>query len=99
VHSAPSSTVASDYVVDAPDLMDRHGVKQAAAAIRSTVSAEPILFRIPEGTVETFLNARGFELTERLSTQDLEKRYLTLSDGTLVGRALASMRLVKAVTR
>lgn len=97
--SAPGSEVAFDYAAGAPDLADRYGVKEAASAIRATVSDETIVFKVPEGTLASFLDERGFALTEHLDTEGLERRYLTLRDGTLAGRALASMRLARAIVR
>ena len=95
-NSPAGSLLCFDYLADAPDMMDRYGVKAAMTAIETAYLAEPVRFRIPEGTIAAFLSERGFALIDHLTEKDIEKRYLTLRDGSLAGRALACFRLVKA---
>ena len=95
-NSPAGSLLCFDYIADAPDIMERYGVKEAMTAMQTAYLAEPVKFRIPEGTIEAFLSERGYALIEHLTENDLEKRYLTLRDGSLAGRALACFRLVKA---
>jgi methyltransferase (TIGR00027 family) len=95
-HSAAGSLLCFDYLADAPDMMDRYGVKAAITAMQTVYLAEPAKFRIPEGAIEAFLSERGYDLIEHLTEKDMEKRYLTLRDGSLAGKAVACFRLVKA---
>ena len=95
-NSPAGSLLCFDYLADAPDMMDRYGVKAAMTAMQTAYLAEPVKFRIPEGTIEAFLSARGYAVIEHLTDKEIEKKYLTLRDGSLAGRALACFRLVKA---
>jgi methyltransferase (TIGR00027 family) len=79
-NSPAGSILCFDYLANAPDMMERYGVKEALSAMRTTYLAEPVQFRIEEGTIEAFLSERGYRLR----------------DGSLAGRALACFRLVKA---
>ena len=53
-NSALGSAICFDYLVDAPDIMERHGVREALTAMRAMYQAEPIQFRIPEGPIRSF---------------------------------------------
>ena len=96
LNSPAGSILCFDYLADAPDMLDRYGVKESMAAMQTTYLAEPVQSRIEEGTIEAFLSERGYSLLEHLTEKDLETRYLTLRDGSPAGRALACFRLVKA---
>jgi methyltransferase (TIGR00027 family) len=96
MNSPAGSVLCFDYLASAPDMMDRYGVKESMSAMETTYLAEPVQFRIEEGTIEAFLSERGYALIEHLTEKDLETRFLTLRDGSLAGRALACFRLVKA---
>ena len=98
-NSPPGSTVCFDYPADAPDMAARYGVAESLELMRTTYHAEPIQFRIREGAIEPFLSARGFSVLEHLSTEDMERRYLTVPSGLAAGRVLACFRLVQAKTR
>jgi methyltransferase (TIGR00027 family) len=95
-NSPAGSRLCFDYIVDAPDMASRYGVAQSRALVRDTYHAEPIQFRVPEGTLETFLAERGYTTVEHLVAGDLEKNYLTLATGALAGNVLACFRLVRA---
>ena len=95
-NSPPGSRLCFDYMIDAPDMASRYGVAQSQALMRATYHAEPVQFRIPEGTLEAFLAERGYKTIEHLLVGDLETKYLTLSTGALAGNALACFGLVCA---
>jgi methyltransferase (TIGR00027 family) len=94
--SLVASVVLFDYLVDAPDMRSRYGVAESEAMMRDTYRGEPVRFGIKEGTIESFLAARGFELLDHLNTEEMERRFLALRDGTPAGRALACFGLVRA---
>jgi O-methyltransferase involved in polyketide biosynthesis len=96
-NSPAGSRLCFDYMIDAPDMASRYGVAESRALMRDTYHAEPIQFRIPEGTLEAFLAERGYATVEHLVAGDLEKNYLTLATGALAGNVLACFRLVRAV--
>jgi O-methyltransferase involved in polyketide biosynthesis len=83
-------------MADAPDMSGRYGVAESQALMNSTYHAEPIQFRIEEGAIESFLSQRGYSVGEHFTDKDLEKRYLSLRDGSSGGRVLACFRLVRA---
>jgi hypothetical protein len=77
-------------------MASRYGVAQSRALMRDTYHAEPIQFRILEGTLEALLGERGYATVDHLVAGDLEKRYLTLATGALAGNVLACFGLVRA---
>jgi len=94
--NAPAgSLLCFDYMADAPDLHERYGVREALDAMRATYLAEPVQFRLPEGTAESFLRERGFRVIEHLTENEMEKM-IVRPEGSPVGRMLACFRLVKA---
>lgn len=95
-HTAAGSVVCFDYMADAPDMRERYGVRESLDAMRTMYRSEPVQFRIQEGAIESFLAERGFRLTEHLTTEEMEKRFLTLRDGSLAGRITACFRLARA---
>jgi methyltransferase (TIGR00027 family) len=95
-NSPAGSRLCLDYMIDAPDMASRYGVAQSRALMRDTYRAEPIQFRVPEGTLEAFLAERGYATVEHLMAGDLEKNYLTLASGALAGKVLACFGLVRA---
>lgn len=95
-HSAPGSRLCFDYLADAPDMSSRYGVEAAWTAMRAMYPAEPIQFAIPEGSIGGFLAERGFSLVEHLAPEEMERRYLTLRDGSSAGKVLACFCLAQA---
>lgn len=95
-NSPAGSVLCFDYMIDAPDIMTRYGVAQSDALMRQRYHAEPIRMRVPEGTIGSFLAERGFALRDHVPPEDMERRYLTLNDGSSAGRVLAWFSLVRA---
>jgi len=96
-NSAPGSTVCFDYMVQAPDMQNRYGVKVVLDSWRKAYTAEHVRFGVDEGAIETFLSQRGFRLIENLTTPEIEKRFLTLKDGSLAGHVVALFNLARAL--
>jgi len=95
-NSAAGSTLCFDYLIHAPDMQSRHGVKESQEAMKKSYRAEPIEFRIDEGNIQSFLSERGFTMIDHLLPADMERRILTLRDGTLAGHVLACFGFVEA---
>jgi methyltransferase (TIGR00027 family) len=95
-NSPAGSTLCFDYLVDAPDMANRYGVAESRRMMRERYLSEPIQTRIAEGTIHSFLLKRGFSITEHLTPEEMEKRYLTLRDGSTAGKVLALFSLVRA---
>lgn len=60
--------------------------------------AEPFQFWIAPDQIGKFLEEHGFTISQHLDTTEMEKRYLTLEDGTLAESVLTRFRLVEART-
>lgn len=96
-NSPAGSIICFDYSADAPDMDERYGVKQTRESMNATYTAERIQFKIVEGTIDSFLKERGYQMTVHLTPEEMERKYLTLGDGTLAGKAVANLCLVQAV--
>ncbi len=64
--------------------------------MRSHYPAEPTRFGIPHGKLGEFLAERGYAVIENLSPSEMEAKYLTLRDGSIVGKVPALFSLVHA---
>jgi methyltransferase (TIGR00027 family) len=84
--SGPGSSIVFDYIFRA--ILDGDTTLFGAAeTIRSVRKrGEPFLFGIDAGGVRSFLNDRGLECLSDHGPSDLEKTYLTRSDGASFGR-------------
>lgn len=58
--------------------------------------AEPFLFWKHPLQMKEMLSGRGFKVLEELDAEGMERRYLTLPDGTLAARALPLFRFIHA---
>lgn len=97
-NSPAGSVLCFDYMMDAPDMMTRYGVAESDALMRQRYHTEPVRTRVPEGSIGSFLAQRGFSLRDHVTPEEMEKRFLTLRDGSSAGRALAWFSLVRAET-
>jgi methyltransferase (TIGR00027 family) len=96
-NSPPGSTLCLDYMIDAPDMATRYGVMESEKLMRERYHAEPIQTRILEGTIADFLAIRGFAVKQHLKPAEIQRRFLTLRDGSSAGRVLAWFGFVEAV--
>jgi methyltransferase (TIGR00027 family) len=78
------------------DYTDANAVEKLREDRRSTNPGEPIQFGIEEGKIESFLAERGYQIIDHLTATDMERKYLTLRDGSLVGNAPARYCFVYA---
>jgi len=85
-HSAPGSSIIFDYGYTWLIEQTRRGeIRRMRRARRFT--GEGLIFGIGEGTVEAFLQQRGFTRVQNTTTDDLRRLYLS---GPNQGRRLAS---------
>jgi hypothetical protein len=93
------SKVVFDYIALWPGVFGAYGVKEMIELNSSQHSGESGAdFSIEEGAIKSFLSERGFEISVHQNTEEFEKNFLTLKDGTLFGRATSWFRIVQAVT-
>lgn len=96
--SHPESIIAFDYTlsVSEENLANYYGVKEFAQTMREHHAAEELTFSIREGEIELFLEGRNLKMLEHLDNQEIEKKFLTMDDGTLIGRTTGHFRFVSA---
>ncbi len=97
--SAPAgSAIAFDYVALWAGVFDAHGVKELIEFNASKQSGEAGgFFMLEEGAIESFLSERGFEIAVHQNSEELEKNFLTLKDGSLFGHVTGHFRIVQAL--
>jgi hypothetical protein len=72
-------------------------VRQLREKMKTNHPAEQTHFGIPQGTLARFLDERGFKLVECVSPSEMEARYLTLRDGTVIGSVPSLFSLAQAI--
>ncbi len=96
-NSRGGSTVCFDCSTSSQDGLKRYGVKELKEAMRVSFPGEATLFAFEEGKIKSFLSERGFAVIECLNTEDMEKKFLTLADGSSAGRVTAMFNFVHAM--
>jgi len=94
--SCAGSSVCFDYASLSAEALSEEGAKTLREHMKSKYSAEPTKFGIRQGRLEAFLIERGYEIVEHLGSSEMETRYLTLRDGSTVGKVPALFSLVHA---
>lgn len=85
--NAPAgSSVCFDYASLSTKAMKNDNVKKLSEQMKSRYSSEPTQFGIRGGKTESFLLDRGYRILLHLTAAEMEKRYLSLSDGSLAGK-------------
>ena len=64
--------------------------------LESINAAEPFRFWIVKDKIETLLAKKGFKIIEHISPDDMEKRYLTLKDGSLAEKTISKFYFILA---
>ena len=97
-HSAPGSSVVFDYLHRSVIDGDFSKYPEAQGLIQIMAEqGEPCIFGIPEGEAEDFVNQRGLEVLSDLGTDELTKRYLVRSDGSVEGpKTPSAVRIMHA---
>jgi len=96
-HSAPGSSVVFDYIHRS--LIDGEFSKYPEAQWLFQMMAargEPYIFGIPEGRAEHFVNQRGLEVLSDLGPDELTKRYLVRTNGSVDGPTVRFVRIMHA---
>jgi len=93
---APGSSICFDCALLSPKTLGEVSTNKLRKQMKSKHSAEPIRFGIPEGMLEAFLSKRGFMIAEILRPAAMAARYLTLKDGSTIGKVPAIFALVHA---
>ena len=96
-NSPIGSTVCFDYYSKFPGMDEAYGVEEQREFMRTHSPGERFQFSIEREQIRSFLFERGFALTEHLTPREMQKRYLTLNDGSLAGKAGAAICFVRAI--
>ena len=96
-HSGTGSSVVFDYLFQSmvEGRCDYHGARESARYVAKR--GEPYLFGIEEGTINDFLEARGFRVLSEYTPETLESTYLRRSDGKIHGRVFGYTNIVHAL--
>jgi len=95
-HSPQGSKVVFDYYTSSEHSTDSLMDQDIQRRIRSGLPSEPFRFHIERGAIEAFLSERGFRLQEHVTSQEMERRYFTRSDGACAARILKAVALATA---
>jgi methyltransferase (TIGR00027 family) len=96
-NSPPGSIVCFDYSSTFPGMEEAYGVKEAREFMKSHSPGERMEFSIERAKIGAFLSERGYTLTEHLTPEEIEKRFLTLKDGSSAGKIAASICYARAM--
>ena len=99
--SHSESIIAFDYTVSLSEenLSDFYGAKEFAQTMEEHHAAEELTFSIPEGEIESFLEGRNLKMLDHLDNEEIEKKFLTMDNGTLIGRTTGHFRFVSATSK
>ncbi len=96
-NSPVGSTVCFDYYSTFPCMDEAYGVKEQREFMRTHSPGERFQFSIEREQIISFLFERGFVLTEHVTPEEMQKRYLTLNDGSFAGKTGAAICFVRAI--
>jgi len=96
--SHSESMIAFDYTVSLSEenMADYYGAKEFAQTMRERHAAEELTFSIQEGEIESFLEGRDLKMINHLGNQEIENKFLSKDDGTLIGQMTGHFRFVTA---
>jgi methyltransferase (TIGR00027 family) len=92
----PGSTIGFDFAALSPQALSEEGARKLREQMETKHAAEPTRFGIPQGKLEVFLSKHGLAVEVLLTPKEMEARYLTLKDGTVIGHVPALFNLVLA---
>jgi methyltransferase (TIGR00027 family) len=94
--SSAGSSICFDYAARSPVMMSDPRVKKLRETMQSHYPGEPTSFSLPVGEIEPFLLSKGYRMLEHLDSEEMEKQYLTLPDGSSAGKVPAIFCFVHA---
>jgi methyltransferase (TIGR00027 family) len=97
--SSRGGSICLDYASLSTEAFSEEGARKLHEHLKTNHPGEPTKFGIPRGTLESFLGERGYGVIECLCSSDMDTKYLTLRDGTLVGKVPTLFSLVHAAVR
>jgi methyltransferase (TIGR00027 family) len=95
-NSPAGSLICFDYASHSPDRLNDDGLKKIREMMRSNYPDEPTQFGIKDGEIKSFLSSRGYNIIEHINSTEMERKYLSLADGSSAGKVPASFCLILA---
>jgi len=95
-NSSAGSLICFDYASPSSEILNNEDVKKLREMMRSNYPGEPTKFGIKHGEAESFLSLRGYNIIEHLNSKDMERKYLSLHDGSSAGKVPALFCLILA---
>ncbi len=94
--SGTGSSIVFDSIFQSmvEERCDYYGARESSQYVAKR--GEPYLFGIEEGTIEEFLEARGFRMLSEFTSEMLEQAYLRRSDGKIHGKVYGYTNIVHA---
>ena len=98
-HAAAGSKIIFDYMPQA--MVDGTVDYYGGAESRSYMAkfGEPVIFGVPDGNINSFLEPRNLFVCEDLGPEQLGERYLRRADGVVDGQVAGYIRMVEAANR
>jgi len=95
-NSPLGSSLCFDYACLSAEALEDDRVRRLREVLSSDYPVEATRYGIAEGTIGEFLEQRGYRILEHLTPSEMERKYLTLRDGSTVGKVPPLFRLVHA---
>jgi methyltransferase (TIGR00027 family) len=94
--SIAGSSICFDYASLSQEALSEEGSKKLRERMQSEHSAEPTQFGIPQGELVEFLADRGWGVIENLGPAEMVANFLSMKDGSIIGKPPALFSLVHA---
>jgi methyltransferase (TIGR00027 family) len=94
--SPAGSSIGFDYAALSPEVLQDTDVQEFRKSMQTRHADEPTHFGIRAGTIDAFLNERGFQVIEHLTAADMTERYLMPQRYPDVGQVLPLFGFVHA---
>jgi methyltransferase (TIGR00027 family) len=95
-NSPAGSTICFDYNSLPPEMSEAGAENELKEFMMRSSTSETAGFGIEEGQIGTFLGKMEFIILEHLTAEELESKFLTLGDGSTVGKVPAQLCIVYA---
>jgi len=97
MNSPVGSSICFDYASLSPESLNDRNVNKLRENMISNYPDEPTCFGIQKDYIGTFLSEHGFKIIEHLSQNEIERKFLSLKDGSSAGKLLALFCFVHAL--
>jgi methyltransferase (TIGR00027 family) len=85
LNSPPGSSICFDYASLSSEALNNNSVNKIRERMKYRFPDEPTGFGIMQGKLVSFLSERGYDVIEHLTSNEMQRKYLTLHDGSSIG--------------